>query len=152
MNRSRRARKTQNAEVRAVGSPRAPRDRRGIYTGRRGISEDTMPRCALWACTKCVPWLGVSTAIWISAVRTPWIRSGNAVTALWGFLERYEDAVRTQLGRIWPEQERRCSRWRLHGDPTECMETLMRLYRVLTARLRRVHSYDLQQKMAHKPL
>ena len=32
-----RARKTQNAEVRAVGSPRAPRDRCGISTGRRGV-------------------------------------------------------------------------------------------------------------------
>ena len=35
---ARRARKTQNAEVRAVGSPRAPRDRRGISNGRRGVS------------------------------------------------------------------------------------------------------------------
>ena len=35
---ARRARKTRNAEVRAVGSPREPRDRRGISTGRRGVS------------------------------------------------------------------------------------------------------------------
>ena len=102
-----RARKTQNAELRAVRSPRAPRDRRGISTGRRGVSQDTMPRRALCACTKCALWLGVPTAIWMSAVWTPWVRSGNAVTAQWGLLGCHEDAVRTQWGRIWSPQERR---------------------------------------------
>ena len=93
---ARRARKIQNAEVRAVRSPRAPRDRRGISTGRRGVSWDAMPRRALCACTKCAPWLGVPTAIWMSAVWTQWVRSGDAVTAHWGLLGRHEDAVRTQ--------------------------------------------------------
>ena len=60
-----------------------------------------MPRRALCACTKCAPWLGVPTAIWMSAVWTQWVRSGNAVTAQWGLLGRHEDAVRMQWGRIW---------------------------------------------------
>ena len=80
-----------------------------------------------------------ATAIWLSAVGTPWVRSGDAVTAHWGLLERHEDAVGTQRGRIWLPQERRCRRWRLHWDPTECIETSLCLYRVLTARLRRLH-------------
>ena len=104
---ARRARKTQNAEVRAVRSPRAPRDRRGISAGRRGVSSDAMPRRALCACTKCAPWLGVPTAIWMSAVWMQWVRSGNAVTAEWGLLGRHDDAVRTQWRRIWSPQERR---------------------------------------------
>ena len=66
-----------------------------------------MPRRVLCACTKCAPWLGVPTAIWMSAVWTQWVRSGNAVTAQWGLLGRHEDAVRTQWGRIWSPQERR---------------------------------------------
>ena len=66
-----------------------------------------MPRRALCACTKCAPWLGVPTAIWLSAVWTQWVRSGNAVTAQWGLLGRHDDAVRTQWGRIWSPQERR---------------------------------------------
>ena len=63
--------------------------------------------CIYGACTKCAPWLGVPTAIWMSAVWTPWVRIGNAVTAQWGILGRHEDAVRTQWGRIWSPQERR---------------------------------------------
>ena len=86
-----------------------------------------MPRRALCACTKCAPWLGVPTAIWIRAVRTPWVRSGNAVTAQWGLLECYEDTVGTQRGLTWSPRERCCRTWLLHGDPTECMETSLRL-------------------------
>ena len=79
------------------------------------------------------------SVFWMHAVRMPWVRNGNAVTAQFGLLEGHEDALRTQRGRIWWPQERRCSRWRLHGDLTECMETSLRLYRVLTAHLRRLH-------------
>ena len=141
---TRRARKTQNTEVRAVGSPRAPRDRRGIAVA-SPLDAVGSPRTPchgahfVHAQIKCAPWLGVPTAIWMSAVGTPRVRSGNAVTAQWGLLERHEDAVCTQRGRTWSPQERRCRRWRLHGDLTECMETSLRLYRVPTARLRRLH-------------
>ena len=85
-------------------------------------------------CMQCVP-----TVIWMSAMRTPWVRSGNAVTAQWGLLERRKDALHTQRGCIWSPQERRCRQWRLHGDPTECMETSLHLYRILTVHLRRLH-------------
>ena len=88
-----------------------------------------MPRRALCACTKCAPWLGVPTAIWIRAVRTPWVRSDNAVTAQWGLLEHYEDTVGTKRGFTWSPREHCCRRWRLHGDSTECMETSLRLPR-----------------------
>ena len=69
-------------------------------------------RCA---CTKCAPWLGVPTAIWMSALWTQWVRSGNAVTAQWGLLGRHEDAVGTQWGRIWSPLER-------HHILRECYE------------------------------
>ena len=104
--------KTQNAQVRGVGSPRVPRDLRGIAVAST-LDAVGPPRTP---CKKCAPWLGVPTAIWMSAVRTPWVCNGNAVTAQWGLLECHE-------GRIWSPQERRCRLWRLHGDPTECMET-----------------------------
>ena len=105
---ARRARKIQNSEVRAVGSPRSLRDRRGISTACRGVSKDAMPWHAFCACTKCAPWLGVPTAFWMSAMGTPWFRSGNVVTAQWGLLERHEDTVCTQRGRTWSPQEHRC--------------------------------------------
>ena len=92
---ARRARKTQN-------------DDRGA---RSGISYKGSPCHLHWtpwgllgrhatACTKCAPWLGFHTAISMSAVGTPWVRNYNPVTAQWGLLERYEDAVRTKRGRI----------------------------------------------------
>ena len=98
-----------------------------------------MPRRALWACTKCAPWLGVPTAIWMRALGTPWCRSNGAVATQWGLPERHGNAVCAQWGRTWSPQERRWRRWRLHGDLTESMETSLRLRRVLTARPRRLH-------------
>ena len=108
-----------------------------------------MPQRAFCACTKCTPWLRGPTAIWMSAVGTLWFRSGNAVTLQWGLLERHEDAACMQRGRTWSPQERRCRWWRLHGDLTECMETSLHLYRVLTARLRRLHCAYIEYHLFH---
>ena len=116
-----------------MGSPRAPRSRSGIVVGYT-LDAVGSPRTpchgrAFWACTKCAPWLVVPTAIWMSVVETPWVCSGNAVTTHWGLLKRHEDAVRTQRGRIWSPQERRCRRWRLHGGTASSR----RVYGVFTA-------------------
>ena len=108
-----------------------------------------MPRRAFCACTKCAPWLGVPTAFWMSAMGTPWVRSGKAVTAQWGLLERHEDAVCMQRGRTWSPQERRCRRWRLHGDLAECMETSLHLYRILMERLRHLHCAYTEYHLFH---
>ena len=95
-----------------------------------------MPRRSFCACTKYAPWLGVPTAIWMSAVRTPWVRSGNAVTAQWGLLERHEDAVRTQRGRIYDRHKNAtvCS-----GVCTETPRSVWRRHCVSTASSRRVY-------------
>ena len=119
--------------MRTVGSPRAPRNRSGIVVASPldAVGSPSTP-ChgrAFWSCTKCAPWLGGPTAIWMSAVGTPWVRSGNAVTAHWGILKRHEDAVHTQRGPIWSPQERRCRRWRLHGGTASSR----RVYGVFTA-------------------
>ena len=41
-----------------------------VATGRRGVSQGTIPQLAFSACAKCVPWLSFSTAFW----RVPWER------------------------------------------------------------------------------
>ena len=146
---ARRARKIQNAEVRAVGSPRSLRDRRGISTACRGVPKDAMPRHAFCACTKYAPWLSIPMAFWMSTMGTPWFRSGNVVTAQWGLLERHEDTVCTQRGRTWSPQEHRCRRWRLHCDLTECIETSLHLYLVLTAHLRCLHCAYIEYHLFH---
>ena len=96
---ARRARKTQNAEVRAVRPPRAPSDRHGIAVA-SPLDAVGSPR------TPCHGAHFVhATAIWMSAVWMQWVRSGSAVTVQWGLLGRHEDAVCTQWGCIWSPQE-----------------------------------------------
>ena len=118
-------------------------------SGRRGVSWDAMLRRVFCACIKYAPWLGVPTAIRMSVVGTPWVRSGNAVIAQWGLLERHDDAVRTQRERTWSPQECRCRRRRLHGDLLECMEMSLRLYCVLTVRLRCLHCAYIEYRFFH---
>ena len=91
-----------------------------------------MPRRALWACSKYVPWLGVLTC-------AQWEHHRVAVAAQWYLLQRRRSAVTAHRRRTWSRRER-CSRRRRSHGVHGCADTsLLRPHGVSTVLVPRLH-------------
>ena len=91
-----------------------------------------MSRCALWACSKYAPWLGVLTC-------AQWEHRSVAVAARWDLLQRRRSAVSAHGRRTWSRSER-CRRRRcLHGVHGCAAASLPRHHGVSTVLVPRLH-------------